>query len=303
MATQVKVSNSPSGEYVVIDNGAAPAANTVSFDGAAISYDTIKSGATAQSTNPFTNGTIPDCAALTRFGPLVANIQQKTGGSSTGSVASLVTAFGSNNTLGNSIVVVCGVGNGTAPTISDTQLNSYSSVAQVANGTAFNVAIVIATNCKAGANTVTVNNGGAAASIAMEIYEFANFITASNILAIDSTSTNTSGAAASSPAVTVAPGVINEFSVAAFGLGTAAQTITVGGYNNDSGQLNPTTPAGLFSFASASLALSTTAAQTPSASVGVAEPWAVAAATFRTATPANTVKTGMLVVNSLLSTR
>ncbi len=60
MATQEKYTNSPSNEYCVIDNGAAPAANTVSFDGAQISYDTVKSGATAQGTNPFTNGTIPD---------------------------------------------------------------------------------------------------------------------------------------------------------------------------------------------------------------------------------------------------
>lgn len=64
MATQVKSTNAPSGEYVVIDNGAAPAANTVSFDGAAISYDTVSTGgATAQGSNTFKNGTIPDFLA------------------------------------------------------------------------------------------------------------------------------------------------------------------------------------------------------------------------------------------------
>ena len=64
MATQEKYSNSPSGEYCVIDNGAAPAANAVSFDQAPISYDTLSTGgATQQGNNPFKNGTVPDFIA------------------------------------------------------------------------------------------------------------------------------------------------------------------------------------------------------------------------------------------------
>lgn len=60
MVTKVSL-GTPSGEYCVVDNGAAPAANTVSFDGAAISYDTLSTGgATAQGSNTFKDGTIPD---------------------------------------------------------------------------------------------------------------------------------------------------------------------------------------------------------------------------------------------------
>ncbi len=158
--------------------------------------------------------------------PLPA-IVQKASNSSSGSVSSLVKAFPNNNVAGNSIVVVCGVGNGTAPTISDTPANAYKQAAQVANGTAFNVAVFVATNIAAGANSVTVNNGGTTASIAMEIYEVSGLITTSTTAALDSTSTNISGAATTSPAVTAAPLLPNELSFVAFGLGTAAQTITV----------------------------------------------------------------------------
>src|SRR5713226_3390828 len=215
--------------------------------------------------------------------PLPA-IVQKASNSSSGSVSSLVKAFPNNNVAGNSIVVVCGVGNGTAPTISDTPANAYKQAAQVANGTAFNVAVFVATNIAAGANSVTVNNGGTTASIAMEIYEVSGLITTSTTAALDSTSTNISGAATTSPAVTAAPLLPNELSFVAFGLGTAAQTITVAApYANDSGQLNPATPAGLFSFVSGSFLVSTMAGSSPSATIGTGEPWGVAVATFKTA--------------------
>ena len=59
----MKCTNAPSGEYVVIDRGAAPAANSVSYDGAQISHDTIGTGATSQGSNPFKNGSIPDYIA------------------------------------------------------------------------------------------------------------------------------------------------------------------------------------------------------------------------------------------------
>ena len=58
MATQIK-HGTPGGEYSVIDNGPAPAA-TVLNAGAPIGYDTT-TGAASQGSNPFSNGTIPDC--------------------------------------------------------------------------------------------------------------------------------------------------------------------------------------------------------------------------------------------------
>ena len=310
----------PSGEFIVIDNGAAGVTST---NGAAYSpgsggpptgggsgnwtgpgaasggFDLTAGGAVAQDQNSFGNGTIPDAANPTAFTPVVPTIAQKANGASTGSVASLAVAFGSNNIVGNSIVVVCGVGNGTAPTITDSQTNSYSQVVQIANGTAFNVAIFVAVNCKAGANTVTVNNGGTTASIAAEIYEFGGLVTVSNTAVVDNTGSNQGAATTTSPVVTVNTSQANSFALAAFGLGTAAQTITAGAsYNNDSGQLNPTTPAGLFSFVSASLDIASAGNTSPTATVGVAEPWAVAAATFKAFTPVSTLKSGLVVLNT-----
>jgi hypothetical protein len=77
MATQIKFTNSPSGDFVVIDNGVAGASTSGSFpgsltppnqvsnwvgiqgDGSAQGFDTT-TGATSQGSNPFKSGTIPD---------------------------------------------------------------------------------------------------------------------------------------------------------------------------------------------------------------------------------------------------
>ena len=298
MAQPAQVKWGPSGEFCVIDNSAAPAFPTLTAGNQHIGYDTA-SGAIDQGVNAFGNGTIPDAANPQTMNPVIPGIVQKQSGASTGSVASLAVAFGSNNLVGNTIVVVCGVGNGTAPTISDSQTNSYSQAVQIANGTALNVAVFVATNCKAGANTVTVNNGGAAASIAAEIYEFSGLVVASNTQVVDQTGSNQGAATTTSPAVTLVTTQARDVVLAAFGLGTAAQTITPGAsYNNDSGQLNPTTPAGLFSFVSASLSFATASSTSPTATVGVAEPWAVAAVSLKAFIPVSTVASGLVVLNT-----
>ena len=223
-------------------------------------------------------------AALMSF--LRSRTVQSASNKSSGSVASLAKAFTNNNVAGNSIIVCCGVGNGTAPTVSDSNGNTYTQIGQVANGTAFNVAIFLGTGATlgtgiaSGANTVTVNNGGSTASIAMEIYEIFG------VLAIPSaqpdqkiTNTGTSGTASTSA---IAASFPNEIAFAAVGVGTAAQTITPGsGWNNDSGQQNPTTPAGLFSFVSMSQFLGSQSPVTPQATF-TSEPWAIVVATFKT---------------------
>src|SRR5579884_852164 len=211
--------------------------------------------------------------------PATPAIVQSTNNKSSGSVASLAKAFASNNTQGNSIVVVCAVGNGTAPTISDTNSNTYTQVAQVANSTTLNVAVFFATNIVSGANTVTVNNGGTTASIAMEIYEVYGLLTQSSAQTTQTaTNTGSSGTASTSA---ISPGSPNKYAFAGIGIGTAAQTITVGsGWTNDSGQQNPTTPAGLFSFVSMSQFLGGLGAVTPQATF-TSEPWAIAVAFFK----------------------
>jgi hypothetical protein len=206
---------------------------------------------------------------------------------SSGSVTTLANAFTSNNTAGNSIVISVGVGNNSAVTVSDTNTNVYNTVQTTCNGTTFCVKIFNATNIKAGANTVTVTI--TSASVATEIYEFSGLITATNTaggsalaaaVAADqvSGSSNTGTALTTGPISNLAP---NEYAIAAFAVGTAAQTVTVNSpFNNDSGQQNPTTPSGLFSFVSASSYLSTTTTLAATASI-TSEPWAAAIASFK----------------------
>jgi hypothetical protein len=213
----------------------------------------------------------------------VPAIVQKTSSKSTGSVASLAAAFTSNNTAGNSIVVVCGIGNGTDPTIADTAGNTYVKAVTGANSTTFEASIWFAVNIASGTNTVTVTNAGSAASMAMEIYEVSGLLQQVTAQP-DQTATNTgTGTAVSTASVT--PVIPNELFFAGVSVGTAAQTITVGsGWTNDSGQQNPTTAAGLFSFVSMSQYRGGTGTITPSATLGGSEPWAIAVASFRSVT-------------------
>jgi hypothetical protein len=201
---------------------------------------------------------------------------------SSGSVASLTNAFSSNNLKGNSIIVVFANGNGNnaAAPISDTNSNTYSKATQVAViGNLFEAEIWYATNVAAGANTVTVTPGGSAASIASEVYEVSGLL-ALNPQVLDQTNSATGNS--TTPSTNFLPTVTNELAFAAFAVGTAAQTITVASpYTNDSGQQNPTTPAGLFSFVSASSYLANTTATIAGATI-VSEPWTVALASFRT---------------------
>lgn len=208
------------------------------------------------------------------------DVVQTTGNKSTGSVASLAKAFVTPTIAGNSIVVVCGVGNGTAPTVSDTQGNVYTQAAISANSTTFEVAIFFAVNITGGANTVTVTNTGTAASMAMQIYEVSGILNQIAGQGAQNTSSTGTGTTASTPAIS--PITPNRLAFAGIGVGTAAQTITPAtGWINDSGQQNPTTPAGLFSFVSMSEYLAGMQPITPSASIAVSEPWSVVSVLFK----------------------
>lgn len=208
-------------------------------------------------------------------------IAQKAGGKSTGSVATLAQAFAANNVAGNSIVVVCAVGNNTAPTVADSAGNTYTQAAVGARSTTFESAIFYAVGVLGlgSINTVTVTNAGATASVAVEIYEVSGLI-AQVTAQPDQTATN-SGSSGTASTTAINPLSPNELAFAGVSVGTAAQTITPAtGWTNDSGQLNPTTPAGFYSFVSMSQFLGSLAAVTPSATF-TSEPWAIAVATFR----------------------
>jgi len=267
---------------VTTDSGGQPSAPTLAQIGdGAIPTRTVSAKA---ANTPPTLADIPLVMALspdnTGLPVNTPSIVQKVVAKSTGSVASLAApAFTNANVAGNSIVVVCGIGNGTDPTIADTAGNTYTKANTAANSTTFEASIWFAVNIAAGANTVTVTNAGATASMAVEVYEVSGLIQQVQAQPASSiTNTGTSGTASTS---VITPGTPNELAFAGVAVGTAAQTITVGsGWTNDSGQQNPTTPAGLFSFVSMSQYLAGLKAITPSATF-TSEPWAIAVASFR----------------------
>lgn len=209
-------------------------------------------------------------------------VRQKTSQTSSGSVASINKAFASSTVKGNTLVTAFCNGNVNAPSapISDTQANTWRLAIHQVNGSAFECDIWYAVATAGGSNTVTVTPGGANASIALEIYEISGLVALGPDVVDQTNSSSGTGTALSSGAVTaLSP---NELAIAAFGVGTAAQTITVGGgFTNDSGQLNPTTPAGLFSMASASRSAPSFFSSITASATITSEPWVAAVATFR----------------------
>lgn len=228
------------------------------------------------------DGTVyaPTVAALTLTPPLIL---QKANNASTGSVATLAKAFASNNLVGNTIVVVCGCGNGTAMTVADSLGNTYTQAVTKANSTTFEAAIFYAVNIIGGANTVTVTNAGTTASMAMEIYEVSGLLT--QVVAQPDSSTSGTGTSATPTLAALAASTPNSLAFLGIAVGTAAQATSVTSGTNwtlDSTQ-NTTTPAGLYSFGALSQSLSSTTAVIPTATIASSEPYAAVSAIFKPA--------------------
>lgn len=211
------------------------------------------------------------------------NVVQKAGGASTGSVASLAQAFAANNVAGNSIVVVCACGNGTAMTIADSAGNTYTQAVTAPNSTTFETAIFVAVNILGlgSINTVTATNAGTAASMGIEIYEVSGLI-AQIPAQISHTSSGTgTGTTASTSAI--ASSSPNSLAFLGVAVGTTAEAITAvtGTTWTVDASLNPTTPSGLFSFGSLSQALSSPGPIIPQATIAASKAWAAASAIFK----------------------
>lgn len=259
----------------------APGVGTIAQQGTFTGTDTQGTSYGIQTVNTG-SGSVTALSGNTGLAANQPTIIQKTSGVSTGSVATLAKAFATNNTSGNSIIVTCGVGNGTNPTCADSAGNTYVRAVTGANSTTFETAIFYATNIAGGANTVTVTNAGSTASMGIQIYEVAGLITQTpSILDITSTSTGT-GTAVTTPAI--APSAPNELAFLAVGVGTAneAVSVTAGtGWTLDSTTNTGGTQAGLFTFGSLSQVLSSTQAITPAATIAGSQAWTAAVATFR----------------------
>ena len=227
--------------------------------------------------------TQPGIAATSVVSGPAGAIQQSVHGVSTGSVASLgAPGFTGVVSKNNSIVVIVSVGNGSAPTVTDnaTVPNVYKLVAsQLGPASAFGVYIFYAIATANTGFTVTASNTGAGASMAIEAYEVGGLL---SIAAQQPDQTATAvGTSATAASVALNPQYDNEISFSGVALGTAAQTITpAAGWINDSGQLNPVTPAGLFSMVSMSQFIPDYESVIPQATF-TSEPWAIASASFR----------------------
>ena len=218
---------------------------------------TVNQGTAGASAWPVTEATLDGCisngalSVVNKF-PVVV---QKVSFGSTGSVSSLVCAYGQNVQAGTTLIIVASVGNTTTPTIADTLGNLYQKVNYSTTSGAFGVGIWFAVSWAAGANTITVSNGGSACSIAAQIYEVSGLAPGSYPEGVSANSATSSTLTTGTPATTFA----NEFFVLGVAVGTAARTITVPTSGSTYYQflsldcdVNPTTPAGLFSFGAAS---------------------------------------------------
>lgn len=257
-----------------------PGVGTVAQQGASVGTDSQGTNYAATVVTTASGSTTAISATNTGLPVNLPTIVQKAANVSTGSVASLAKAFTSNNTAGNSIVVVCGVGNNSTITVTDSAGNTYTQAVSVANSTTFESAIFYATNIIGAANTVTV--AATSASIAMEIYEVSGLIAQSGSV-LGQTVTNT-GTSATPTGPNITAGVPNELAFLGVAVGTAAQAVSATSgtfWTLDSTQNSGGTPSGLFSFGALNQPLGSLKSVQPAATLAGSEPYALAAATFR----------------------
>ncbi len=211
----------------------------------------------------------------------IPTIVQKTGGVSTGSVASLAKAFTSNNVAGNSIVVVCANGNNGTLSAADSAGNTYTSAIVKANSTTFEAQIFFAVNVVAGANTVTVTNAGTAASLGIEIYEISGLI--AQVVAQPGQTSSGTGTGTTASTSAISSSTPNALAFMGVAVGTTAEAITAvtGTLWTVDRSSDPTTPSGLYSFGSLTQFLPSPVPVIPQATIAASKPWAAVSAIFK----------------------
>lgn len=230
---------------------------------------------------PYATGATTLSAANTGMAASLPAIVQKAKNVSSGGVASLSQAFASSNTAGNSIIVVCGVGNGTAATITDTLGNTYNTAINAANSTTFAAQIFYAVNIAGGSNTVTVTPS-ASVSVAMEIYEVSGIL--QQVVGQPEQTSSGTGTGTTASTSNIATATPNALAFLGVAVGTAAQAVSVTsgtGWTLDSTQNVAGTPSGLFTFGALSQAVPEVSAIASKATIAGSEPWAAAAAVFK----------------------
>jgi hypothetical protein len=238
---------------------------------------------------PISDGTklCPGDPFITANTPAIVN---KAGASIGGATVKTLTDTITATTAGNSLIVsVCAgeVANGGTITLTMTETggsDTWTLAAVQAVSTTFACSIYYTPKCTGGVTAaIATFAGGSSANttIAMYTWEVSGLIAVSP-QALDTTAVGTA-TGTTLLAGQVLPNSANEYAFAAFGVGTAAQTVTLSGsgtWNNDSGQVNPTSPSGLFSFVGASQWFP--AVENISAGGTItSEPWVAVLAVFR----------------------
>lgn len=239
---------------------------------------------------PATGSTIAISSTNTGLPVNLPKIVNKASANVGGATVKTLTDTITSTTAGNSLIVsVCAGeplpnGGTVVATLTETGgSDTWTLAAAQAVSTTFYCGIYYATNITGGVTAVIVTYSGASSintTIAMEAYEVSGLIAQSS--AIDTTAIGTATGTALS-AGPVWPVTANELAFAAFGIGTAAQTVTLGGsgtWSNDSGQINPASGSGLFSFVAASQSWSTIYPLIAAGTI-TSEPWVVTLATFK----------------------
>lgn len=255
-----------------------PGVGTVANQGGAVGSDA--SGAYyAPAVVTTGTGSVTALSGNTGIPSNIPAIVQKNKAVSTGGVASQTCAFTSNNTAGNTLVVVCGVGNTGAITVTDSLGNTYTKVTTATQGSVQS-GMYFVSGCLGGGNTVTVTPS-ASVSVAVQIYELSGLVVPTLAPAQYSTTTSASGTAVATSALASVP---NSYAFLGVAVGTAAQAVSVTTsslFTLDSTQNVGGTPSGLFTFGSLSQFVDGIGPVVPQATIAGAEPYAAVSAIFR----------------------
>jgi hypothetical protein len=194
-------------------------------------------------------------------------IVQKASAVTSGTTTQLSVSFKSAVTKGNTLVAVWGMGNSNFTNITDNQGNVLTNANYSSSTLTIGISYEVVGLPPAGSSPIAIAdnstissiniNSSVATSMAAEIYEVAGVWNVSTYAPLSDVSSVgvIIGTSITPPGFNVS--VPGSLAFSGVTVGSAAQTITVSNNNNsvwnfDSGQLNPTSASGLFSFGSAS---------------------------------------------------
>jgi hypothetical protein len=149
------------------------------------------------------------------------SIVQKSASFTSASSSTVGLAFASNNGAGNLLVAFCIGKPTTSLTISDTQTNTWSSVIAGHDVGGQGSALFYCLSSKAGANTVTIANGGSFVALALIEYSFS-----SETFSLDTSAGNSNVSSSVAAQVSITLAQANELVTCMYSAGAGGSTLT-----------------------------------------------------------------------------